>query len=99
MILFSQLTGQCKELSLIECFSSILTAGTVFFLTGTILIVLVYFYQLSKEGIFLFWGVVKKQELGFLGGLKKNAIILSSVLLLLPLPDLPQYLYPPLSFR
>ena len=28
--------------------------------TGTIVIVLIYFYQLSKKGIFLFWGVVKK---------------------------------------
>ena len=30
------------------------------------------FYQLSKKGIFLFWGVVKKLGLGFLGGSPKE---------------------------
>ena len=44
---------------------------------------------MSKKGIFLFF-------LGFFGDLKKKnpEIFLSSVLLFLPLPDLPHCLYP-----
>ena len=46
----------------------------IFFQTDSNFLNCFYFYQLSKRGIFLFFGgVVKKKEgLGLLGSLKKN---------------------------
>ena len=74
--------------------------------TGTIVIVLVYFHQLSKKRIFLFLGCsLKNRGLVFLGGLKKNMIFLSSLQLsypslLLSYPSLllsyPSLIFPPI---